>query len=293
MRISTSYEFLSYRRDIEAAQGRMFEAQRQVSTGKRFTQAEEDPYASQVVVQGTSLKRWIAQTDQNIRTAQDYLGTTEVAMGETLDGLRRAYMIAVRGANASATANERAALAQEIGTIQERLVDLANSRAAGGQFVFAGQDNQKKPFQALDGLVFSGDTLGVFIETDPANLQKVNLTDASSFFLKAYQRLSDLKNHLGSNDPGTIGSHDIGQIDAAIQDALSLQAETGYRLENLQKLKDRHAVRSDDLTAMVSDAEDVDVAEAVTKLRLAETTYQAALQSVAAATRMRLMDFLR
>jgi len=293
MRVSTSYEFWSYRRDIEAAQGRLFDAQKQVSTGKRFDRAEEDPFASRVVIRGNSLKEWIAQTDRNIRTAKDYLGTTEGALTETLDGLRRAYTIAVRGANASATANERASLAQEIGTIQARLVELANSRAAGGQYVFAGHENQKRPFQAIDGLAFSGDTLGVFVEADPGNLSQVNLTEAPSFFVSVYDRLTQLKNHLGSNDPTTIGSEDLPAMDSAIQQALGLQAENGYRLQDLQRLQDRHAVRTDDLTAMVSDAEDVDVAEAVTQLRLAESTYQATLQSVAAATRMRLMDFLQ
>lgn len=293
MRISTRYEFMTYRRDIESAQARMFEAQQQVSTGKRFTRADQDPTASQIVLNGNSLKRWIAQTDANIRTAQDYVGTTEVALGETLDGLRRAYMIAVRGANASATADERNSLAQEVEAIQRRLVDLANSRAAGGQYVFAGHDNQKRPFQVTDGLAFRGDTLGVFMETDPAKLEQVNLTGAPSFFLKTYARLTALRDHLLSNDPKTIGASDIDAMDAAVKDALALQAETGYRLEGLNRLKDRHAVRADNLTAMVSGAEDVDVAEAVTSLRLAETTYQAALQSVAAATRMRLMDFLR
>jgi flagellar hook-associated protein 3 FlgL len=293
MRISTGYEFELYRRDIEGAQARLTAAQRRVATGKRFERGAEDPAAAQTVVRGRALQAWVARTDANLRTATDYLGTAETALTETVASLRQAYAIAVRGADATASQDERNAMAKEVETIQRRLLDLANSRANGGQYIFAGHTSLTKPFRTLDGLIYEGDGQPVRVETDPGKLQRVDVPGAPQFFVKAYERLSRLRDHLLSNDPGSIGNEDLGMVDASIKDALGLLGETGYGLQEVASLRERHVRRTDELAQWISDAEDVDLTEAVTQLQFAETAYQAALRSASLASRLRLMDYLR
>jgi flagellar hook-associated protein 3 FlgL len=293
MRVGTGYEFERYRLDIEAAQSRLSLAQRRLATGKRFEHAAEDPDSARRIVDAASLRDWIGRTDSNLRVAKDYLLTAEDAFSETTKALREAYSIAVRGADAGASRAERETLAREIETLQRRIVDVANSRGNGGQYVFAGQDNREKPFRTLDGLLFEGDGEAIRVEVDPNKYMQVNLNGTSQFFVSAYARLQDLRDHLHSNDPESVSRVDMPMVEASIQEALRFQAEVGYRLQDVARLADRHQARTDELTGLISDEGDIDLSDAVTQMQLAETAYQAALRSAAAATRLRLMDYLQ
>lgn len=293
MRVSTGYEFEAMRARMAGAQARLSEAQRRLATGRRFETAAEDPDAARRIVRNTALRDWVAQTEKNLRVATDYLGTAENALTETVKGLREAYAIAVRGADTTASVSERQTLAREVETIQRRLADLANSRGAGGQYVFGGHESRKQPFRTVDGLIYEGDGGAVRVEVDPGKQMQVNLQGAPDFFVQAYARLSALRDHLMGGDPGTIGNVDLPMIQGSIDDALALSADVGYRRQDVAMYSARHQLRADELEGLISDDRDVDLTDAVTQLQLAETAYQAALRSAAVASRLRLMDFLQ
>ncbi len=85
----------------------------------------------------------------------------------------------------------------------------------------------------------------------------------------------------------------IGQLQGAQNRILSLEARVGARMERLDTLSKRYGANTVNYTQMRSDAEDVDLAEAIMNYSTAETVYNAALAAGAQVIQTSLIDFLR
>jgi flagellar hook-associated protein 3 FlgL len=72
-----------------------------------------------------------------------------------------------------------------------------------------------------------------------------------------------------------------------------MRGYVGTRMQTAEQAINHHTRRLDDLTARISQLEDVDIAEAVLEYKTAETAYQAAMQSISVGSQLTLMDFLR
>ncbi len=293
MRIGTQRQYEAYQLQILNAQRRYTEAQERVTTGRRFTSASEDLIAAGTVLSARAAQRQVEALDRNLRVASDYLGTSETAVSEAVTLLRRASVLAVQGANSTVEPLAREAMANEVAEIQRRLVEMANSRGTQGQFVFAGQANGTRPFTATPPtLTFNGDTDPIRVETRPGEMTRVD-TPSSDFWTGAYADLENLRTSLLSGNPNLIGGRDVAAIQARSDGALRLQGDIGARLQTVTALKSDNARRIDEFTERISDAQDIDLAQAITEMQLAQTAYQASLQVTARASDLSLLDFLR
>lgn len=293
MRISTSFQFDLQLARMAMAQQRYVEAERQVATGRRFETAAEDPYGSSLVVRYAALRRVAEQSNANLRVAKDYAGNSENALGEAHTLVRRAYELAVRGANASQSVESMQAMAREVETVQRQLLALANSRGAQGQYLFAGQLNDAAPFSVDDGaLVYAGDGNPVLIETAPGQTLAVN-TSGNPLFVDVYAALQALRTHLEGGDHANVSDLDIPALQDAMRALTSARGETGARMKTIDGFEQQNLRRIDELSAQISDVQDVDLAEAIQRFKQAELAYQAALQSTVAAQNLSLMDFLK
>ena len=294
MRVTSNYQYDVYRNNIRNAQTNYFLAQQRVMTGKRYTHVSEEPIAALTALNARSLRSRLEQLDKNLSVAKEYTGTTESVLDEVNTVLKRAYTLAIQGASDATTQESRTAMANEVGSLMKRLVDLGNTQGVGGKYIFAGQASDTEPF-AVGGptLTFAGDTLPVNVEVRPGEVMRANLENADAFFTGIYDALATLQSDLQGGDVLLISSQDV----AAMQDSMNtLAAARGLnatKLQEIERLKSEGARRMDDLTKTVSDNEDIDLAEAVTKMQMAETAYTAALQVAGQGFRLSLMDFLR
>lgn len=294
MRVSTSFQFDAYSSRIREAQSRYFEAQERVMTGKRFNRVSDDPVAALTAISARSLKSRLQQLEKNLLFAQEYTGTTEHILDETGRLLQKAYTIAIQGASDATTQKSRDAMAQEIGSLQKRLLDLANTQGVGGKYMFAGQMTDTKPFSGNTALItFNGDTLPINIEVRPGETMRANLENADTFFIDLHTKLADLRNNLLSGDVSQLSDQSIADMQAALDSARMARGVNGVKLRDIDRLRSEGERRMDDLTKTISDNEDIDLAEAITKMQSAETAYTAALQVASQGFRLSLMDFLR
>ncbi len=293
MRISTGYQYNSYRNAILGAQERLSIAQNEVMTGKRDNLAVNDAGGFVQVLRAGSLKAATDQYDKNLRTAKDYFSFTEQAATDANDLFKRAYTLALQGANSTADQASRDALANEISTLQKRLVDMANTKGASGQYVFAGQMTNQAPFSVSGtSLTYNGDTNAVIVETAANQTMQVN-TVANTTFTNAYARLEQLKNNLlGGNISGISGA-DVPALQSSMNDFKSIVGQMGANLNQVQEIGTTNTRRLDELTKKISDIQDVDMAEAITNYQLAQTAYSAALTVASQNQRLSLMDYIR
>ncbi|MBS1723738.1 MAG: flagellar hook-associated protein FlgL [Armatimonadetes bacterium] len=294
MRISTKQQFDLYLSHIQAAHSRYVAAQEQVLSGKKFSLASESPSNAHFVLSAGAIKARTQQLDKNLRSAKDYLGNTESVLSELNTMVNRAYGLSVNGANSSYDQASRDSMAQEVGEIQRRLVSLANTQGANGQFIFAGQKTDVKPFtESPPSVTFNGDTNPISVEVRPNETMRVNLQGADTFFSQMYDSLEALKNDLLSGDLSQISNSDIQAMQGQLRLIGSTRADVGTKLQTVSVLADQNQKRIDDLTLQVSDVQDVDLTEAITRMQTAETAYTAALQVTTVGQKLSLMDFMR
>lgn len=294
MRIGTQQQFDFYTSQIQSAQERYFDSQRQVLTGKRFELASESPSDAHFVVSANTLRMRTEQLDKNLRSAKDYLGNTESAFSELNSLMNHAYTLAVNGANSTYDQAARDSMAKEIGEAQTRLVALANSTGANGQYVFAGQKTDVKPFTVTAPLLtFNGDDNPIQVEIRPNETMRANLQGAGTLLQSMYADLESLKNDLLSGDLSKVSNSDIAAMQKQLKQIGDVRADVGTKLQTIQSLADQNLKRIDDLNNQISDVQDVDMAEAITKMQSAQTAYTAALQVTSRAQNLSLMDFLR
>lgn len=293
MRITFGNQYSSYIQDLGRTEQNMAEAQKLLTTGKQLNSLSDDPVALAGVLKMRGLKSGLEQYTKNLNSAKGQLGSSETSLDEAQSLIRRAYELSVSAANASTSQEARAAMSQEVTQIQSRLLDLANSQSPSGQYLFGGQKTDTKPF-TLDtsGIVYNGDTNAVQIEVSPNQTMKVN-TVANTLFTDAYNAISTLKSDLDGGNIPALGGSDLTALQTSDKSFGLARSEIGSKLTSISEQSDHHARRTDELTGLISNAEDADMSEAIVKYTQAQTAYQAALQSVSMGSRLSLVDFLQ
>lgn len=293
MRISTSYQYDSYSSQIAASQARYLAAQQQVATGKRIARPSDDPAGVATILSVRSLKATTEQYQRNVQRAKGVLGFTESALGEANTLFRRAYELTLRAANSSTDQTGREAMVAEVSEIQRRLVALGNTQGPSGEYVFAGQANDARPFSVSGStLAYTGDGGNILVETGPVDTLAIN-TQGDPMFANAYTELENLKNDLMGGNISSLSGVRIEGIQNTLNAFSQERGVVGSKLRTVEDLTERYTRMSDEFTKHIADVEEVDVDRAIMQYRLAETAYTAALQVASQGFRLSLMDFIR
>ncbi|RKY02888.1 MAG: flagellar hook-associated protein 3 [Spirochaetes bacterium] len=121
-----------------------------------------------------------------------------------------------------------------------------------------------------------------------------NLSPTARYFGgTVFDMVKQLRDSLYRNDVEDVGSRALGGIDLALDNVLKYRAELGAKSNRLEMAKKRLVQEKSDFEEILSSNEDVDVAEAITKLKMLEVAHQAALGVSARIIQPTLLDFLR
>jgi len=292
MRISTYWQFRQMERVAEQSIERMSLWQRRTATGKRLEQPSDDPVGT---VYALLLRAQVAQIDQygrNIREARLFLQATEQAFADIGELLHRTRQVITQGANDTNDANAREALAREIREIRNRLLQIANQRPDGERHLFSGQATHRPPLVVAGGMAtYDGDNNPILVNIAPDRVLAINFSGARLADL--YNKLTEVENHLLTNNSLALSMDDLRDIEQYQQEFHRYRGEVGVRLREIAAYEQIHLTRRDQLTGNLADIEEIDLAEAISKLKQAELSYQASLQIFARVQNANLFDFLR
>lgn len=127
-------------------------AQEQVTSGRRVNRPSDDPSALRIGLRETRRIESLDAHSQALDQLKSTLTHTETATREAHSILVRVQQIALSGRQSSEP-TERQAYSQELETLRERLISIANSRN-GGISLFGGTASDRLPFEkAADGTV--------------------------------------------------------------------------------------------------------------------------------------------
>jgi flagellar hook-associated protein 3 FlgL len=126
------------------------------------------------------------------------------------------------------------------------------------------------------------------------NSPPLNTADTASVFGgSVFDMIIHLRNGLYKGDLKVIGGSGLRGVDNAIESLTARLAEIGSRDARLEHTSQRLDYEEPEYTRLLSTETDLDLAEAVTNLKMLEYTHKAALATAARVIQPTLLDFLR
>jgi len=152
MRVSTSQIYSIANIGMRDAQVAVDKTNQQISSGKRVLSPADDPVAATAILM---LNQELARTSQfgkNIDTANNNLTLEDTTLQSVVSLIQRLKELAVSAGNSAVLSkSDYKAIAAEVDSRLEELMNLQNTRNASGQYIFAGFQSETQPFLSNGG----------------------------------------------------------------------------------------------------------------------------------------------
>lgn len=294
---SASMAFLDRLRTLNQ---RLERVQRQVAGGKRLEAPSDDPDSVAGLLSAKSGLAWLDQTLANLNRFKTEAGTAESSLQQAIKLFDRVRVLAVTGASGTQTAETRRGIADEIGSLMERMAGLANSQV-DGRYIFAGDGDQTAPFDmdlqqtppwsSYRGLPASREAMHPTGVTFRVSLDADAIFNSSEPNRNVFQAMEDLRQALLANDEAALetAQQPLAQVSSALNSSLTFY---GNVLRQLDEAKETGAKMELRLKEQVSNLEDADITEAIVEMQQVLFTQQAAFQLKAKIPKSSLFDYL-
>jgi len=303
MKISTSFLFDRATERMSTIQNKLATTQAQMAVGKQILSPSAAPDQAAAIQR---LKGEVERQDSHIRTldvAMRRYTAEETALSSANDILIRLKELGIQAANDTLAPDDRKAIGVEMKALRDEILSLGNSRDDSGNYLFSGT-RVNTPAFAENGsgqVQYQGDQTQTRI---PAGVERtVQFTRAGT----------DVFNRVVRNDGKSVGFFDAldqmieglktgptSSIQRGIADltqmhnSLSLaQAQNGSDQTVVQSQLDVLAETGLRLKSTLSEIEDLDYAEAVTRMNKEMMSLEAAMGSFSKISGLTLFDYLR
>ncbi|MFZ2956816.1 MAG: flagellar hook-associated protein FlgL [Candidatus Ozemobacteraceae bacterium] len=108
-----------------------------------------------------------------------------------------------------------------------------------------------------------------------------------------FQTLTDLRDSLYRNDGKAVSEQSIREIQADLENVLKYHTEVGVKTNRCEASKEKQTNFSLNINKLLDSVENIDMTEAITRMTVLETAFQAALQTGSRVMQTTLMDFLK
>lgn len=276
--------------------------QNQLSSGKQVSRPSDDPYLVSKIM---SLENNIMQNKQyntNIENALSWVQTQDSALSNVTSTLQRVRELIVYGANGSLADTDRAAIKDEVEMQIGQLADILNTNF-DGRYIFGGQKTGDKPFSP--NLEYKGDHTNILREISkdviteiPTAGSKITQLDSSyNINIEGNEDLGTfLKNVVTAlNDANTdaLSGDLLGDMDQHLDNVIRVRSQIGAVYNRLESAKERNEAENLNLNSLLSQRQNVDVAEKYMEFSNMNAVYQASLSIGAKILQPSLLDYLR
>ena len=303
MKISTSFLFERATERMSTIQNKLTTTQAQMAVGKQILTPSAAPDQAAAIQR---LKGEVQRQDSHMRlldVAMRRYSAEETALSSSNDLLIRMKELGIQAANDSLAPDDRKAIGVEMKALRDHLLSLGNTRDDSGNYLFSGTRVNTLAFaeDANGAVVYQGDQTQTRI---PAGVERTVQftragTDVFSRVVRGGGESVGFFDALDQMIEGVNNSQTTG-IQQGIADLT--QIHNSLTLSQAQNGSDQVVVRSQldvlDETALrlkstLSDIEDLDYTEAVTRMNQEMMALEAAMGSFAKISGMTLFDYIR
>ena len=280
---------------------RMDKLQAQLATGKKIQVPSDDPVVAARALKLRTDVAEIQQYQRNLKDAQSWLEITESALSDMGDIFQRVRELIV-GSDAIESPEDLQATKNEIIQLRTQLINLGNS-AYAGRYIFTGfKTDQKLLDEAGNFLVDVSNSEQIFYQIGLADSVNINVLGGDLFNSgtditagstgKFIQDMNELIQAFDDADYEAIRSMTQNFSDN-LDNVLRLRADVGARINRLELTANRMMNDNTNFTRLMSENENVDMAETIMNLKNEENVYRASLAGGARIIMPSLIDFLR
>lgn len=295
-RITQQSRVASMGADLRLVNSRLMSIQRQVASGRQVERPSDSPPLTLESLRYRRSLRSYGQYDRNLGDAKNWLGTADTALQSVDSRLSRVQALTVQADNASLSPLARLAIAVELRTIADVLIDIANTDHLGRP-IFGGTTGGADAYDANG--TYLGDAGTVERTVSSGTTVQVNVTGPDLFGVEdpgdpATGNLFELVRSIADDiEAGVSVAGSLDDLSAMHSRVHTAQATLGSRLGMVERIEARNMDTTLELKTSLSRAEDVDLTDAILGLKAQEAAYTAALSASGRILDHSLLDFLR
>lgn len=300
MRISTAQMQLQGTRAMLDRFSDLATTQNQLAVGKRIIKPSDDPLGTARMLPLNEIISIHEQYNKNSDAAETRLELEDGTLGSVIDVLQRVHELSIQASNTTLSMADRSNIAAEVSESLKSLLGMANTRESNGDYLFAGDDVATTPFTEAPAGTFNyvgdngqrnlqiGPTRQIAVG-DPGDDVFMNIPFSGGGNQSLFETIDTFVNELQSGTPSPNIATDIK---AAMSHIVTFRSKAGARLNAI----DTHRNLNDELilqsTTSVSNIEDLDYAEAISRMNLQMVGLQASQQSFERIQNLSLFNYL-
>ena len=303
MKISTSFLFERATERMSTIQNKLATTQAQMAVGKQILSPSDAPDQAAAIQR---LKGEVQRQDSHMRTLQIAISrftAEETALSSSSDVLIRMKELGIQAANDTLAPDDRKAIGVEMKALRDQLLSLGNTRDDSGNYLFSGTRVNTPAFaeDANGKVIYQGDQTQTRI---PAGVERtVQFTRAGTdvfsrvvrgdgqavgFFDALDQMISSVNSNQTDKIPQGIG--DISQMHNSLTLSQAQNGSDQVVVQSQLDVLDETLLR---YQSTLSEIEDLDYAEAVTRMNKEMMGLEAAMGSFSKISSLSLFDFIR
>ena len=294
MKISTAQFFRSNSDALSRGQFEVSSLQAKLGSGEQLNTSSEDFTKANLISRLESSLERQGVYQKNIDTAKTRLTSEETALTTITNLFRRAYEIAIIGANGTMAPEDRAVLGAEVESLREELIEIANTRDVNGHYIFGGNRTETPPYvESQNGdVAYVGDFGALRINVSDNRSIAINTVGQNLLTGADFSVVQALEQGLKTNDIAAISSSVDDLKKSSDQIAVAF-GSMGGRFASLTAQTEAIEDASLRIKQLISQNRDLDYSKAITELSKESLALQALQASFTKISQLSLFNFLR
>ena len=309
MKISTQQFFDRAVGQMSERQISLSTIQAQLAEGKKIVKPSDEPDRAGAILRIKSMVDRQDRHHQALVAAKNRLQSEEAVLKNSTNLITRIKELALAASNDSYDASNREVIAIEIDGMAEQLLSLANARDTQDNYLFGGSKVRVQPFQKnADGrIVYEGDETRFRIAVGDHRDLNLNRSGTDVFgplarqtgdpeapvtsAVSLFESLQDITAAIRTGDHDEM-NRGIGVLQMMLNRFTFNIAEVGTDLHVASMQTEVVEETQLQLKSVLSNVEDLDYAEAVTRMQKQMMSLEAAQRSFAQISRLTLFDYV-
>jgi flagellar hook-associated protein 3 FlgL len=276
-------------RNINSSLRRLDKRYDELSCGKRIRYPSDDPIR---LISSLRLNDAINEAQRyvdNSNAAMDWLNASDASLNEMNKSLLRLQTIAIAAANGDLPQSSFNAYADEVHQLRGHILQIANTQL-GNRYLFAGQQTDRPAYNG--NYDYQGDDNPVIMEVGPGIALEVSYP-GSRIFADFFAVLDKFETDIRNGNFLVVGRGDLDAINNYLERTLNNRSSIGAKVNRLERSNERYFQLDGQFHKLLSENEDIDIADSVMNLKMQESVYQAALASGARVMQTNMLNFMR
>jgi flagellar hook-associated protein 3 FlgL len=308
MRVSTNMIYDQGVRALQTQSAALLYTGQQIATGRKILTPADDPVASARALDVTQSRSVNKQFITNQGYAEDALKLVEGQLDGAGEIIQYARERVLAAGNPALSDADRKSIATDLRAQFDAMLAIANTRDANGDYLFAGYQSNKTPFAkdaftpadplaaAFEIARYDGDQGTRTMQVSSSRFMPVSFSGPQVFGEGAEGVFGVLGEFItalegGANVSDAV-SKALGGLDVGLDRVLTTRAQIGSQLVEVEQLGFIGSDLDLQYATTLSNLQDLDYNEAISRLTQQQTYLQAAQQSFLKTTGLSLFNYL-